>query len=195
MKEKISMLVFVIILGSISAGLLVGINNYTKPRVIKNNELKLKSSILDTFGMEYKEDTIEQVFSQNIETFQKNGVMFYKTKTNEIAFEYSGSGLWGPISGIIALKPDLETIEGIKIIHQEETPGLGGRISELEFLTQFKGKKIIPKLLIVPSGKATEKNEIDGITGATMTSKAFENILNKKLKEHLTLLQSAIKSP
>ncbi len=189
MKEKISIILFVIVLGSISSGLLVGINSWTKPKVIKNKELKLKSSILDVFGIKYEKDTIESVFSQNIETFEKNGTVFYRTKTNEIAFKYSGSGLWGPISGVIALNPDLDTIKGIKILHQEETPGLGGRIAEQEFLSQFKNKKITPKLVIVVKEKAKQENEVDGITGATMTCKSFEELLNKDIKEHLECLK------
>lgn len=188
MKEKISILLFVVILGSVSAGLLVGVNFYTKPMIIKNKELKLKLSILDTFEIKYKKNNIEQVFNQNIEIFKKDKMIFYKTKYGEIAFEYSGSGFWGIISGILALNADLKTIKGIKIIFQEETPGLGSRITESQFLAQFKNKEISPKILILPLGKAKEKNEIDGITGATMTSKAFEQILNKNIEEHLKCL-------
>ena len=57
-------------------------------------------------------------------------------------FEFEGRGLWGPIKGLVALGPDLKTLESITIIAQEETPGLGGRISETKFLDQFRKKKL-----------------------------------------------------
>ena len=87
--------------------------------------------------------------------------------------------------------PDFQTIKGITIVHQEETPGLGGRIAEKEILDRFKGKKILPQLIIQRPGKAKEQNEVDGITGATLTGKAFEKVLNSEVKKYLPLLRPA----
>ena len=187
MKEKISMIVFIIFLGTISAGLLVGINSYTTPKILKNKELKIKSSILAVLSIEYSKNEISETFAQNIEVIKKDNTVFYRSKNNEIVFEFSGSGLWGPISGVIALNPDLKTIKGIKITHQEETPGLGGRISEKEFLDGFKDKNIFQKSLAIVKGKASKDYEVDGITGATMTCKAFEDIINKNIKKFTEL--------
>lgn len=191
MKDKIKIIIFMIILGTISASLLGGINHLTFQKIQKNEELKLKSSVLAVLAIDYTKTTIEKMFEENIKIYQKAGVAFYKSRNHEIAFKFSGSGLWGPILGIIALKSDLETIVGIGIIHQEETPGLGGRISEKSFLNQFKNKRVTPRLVILPaSKKAIEANEIDGITGATMTSKAFEELINKDIKKYILLLKS-----
>jgi len=192
MKERILMIIFVIFLGTVSAGLLTSVNHYLRPKIDKNKELKFKSSLLDVFNLSYTKDKIEKIFDENIRIYHKNNFTFYKSLNNEVAFEFSGAGLWGSISGIIALKSDLETIHGLKILHQTETPGLGGRIAEKEFLDQFKNKKIIPKLLIVSATKATKENEVDAITGATMTSKAFEDILNKTIQQYLQILRSEL---
>lgn len=189
MKERILMIIFVTILGTVSAGLLTSINRSLKPKIEKNKELKFKSCLLDVFNLNYTKDNIEKIFDDNIITYQKDKYTFYRSLNNEVAFEFFGSGLWGNISGIIALNPDLETIYGLKVVHQEETPGLGGRITEREFLNQFRNKKIIPKLLLLPPGKATKENEVDAITGATMTSKSFEDILNKNIQKYLLILK------
>jgi Na+-transporting NADH:ubiquinone oxidoreductase subunit C len=97
--------------------------------------------------------------------------------------------LWGPIHGIVALLADLKTIKGITIIHQEETPGLGGRIAETDFLDKFKAKKVFPRLIIQPPGKAVAENEVDGITGATLSCKAFEAILNSEIEKYVSVIR------
>jgi len=191
MKQRILMIIFVMVLGTLSTGLLTSVNQHLKPKIEKNKELKFKSALLDVFNIEYTKENIEEVFNRNIQVFEKNNVKFYKSSDDKIAFEFLGSGLWGNITGIIALKPDLKTIYGIKVIHQEETPGLGGRIAEKEFLSQFKDKKILPQIVIISKGKAVKENEVDGITGATMTSKAFEDILNKNIQRYLAILSSS----
>lgn len=179
MKDRILLIVFVLVLGAFSSGTLTSLNYFTKQKVEKNYEIKVKSSVLDAFGFEYPIDDVEDFFEQNVDVIIKNELTFYESAEKEVAFEFNGSGLWGPISGIIALKSDLETIKGITIVHQEETPGLGGVIESKEYLDKFKGKKVIPKISIVAAGKGAEyDNEVDAITGATMTSKAFEELLN-----------------
>jgi len=101
-------------------------------------------------------------------------------KLEAVAFKLEGSGLWAPISMVIALRSDLETIHGMAILEQAETPGLGARIVEPEFLGGFVGKRIEPRIILVSRKKAKGENEVDAITGATMSSKALEEIINKE---------------
>lgn len=191
MKEKISMVVFVLILGAILTSALVAVDSYTAPRIERNKTFKVKMRVLDALDIPYTKDDVEEKFSENVTTKEVKGTTFYISEDGNTAFEISGSGLWGPVYGILALLPDLEspTIKGISIIHQEETPGLGGRIAEEDFLGKFRGKKISPKLIIQPPGKASGENEVDGITGATLSSKAFERIINAQSKEYISLLK------
>lgn len=190
MKEKLSMILFVLVLGSMLTVALVVAHDYTAPIIERNQALKIKTKVLEAFDIAHTKDDVETVFSRNIETTEKEDRMFYISRNREIAFEISGSGLWGPIHGVIAMMPDLETIKGITIIHQEETPGLGGRIAEKAYLDKFKNKKIFPELKILPPGKVRKENEVDAITGATLSCKAFEKILNSQLKEYLSLFRS-----
>jgi Na+-transporting NADH:ubiquinone oxidoreductase subunit C len=189
MNEKVKMIVFVLVLGSVLTTALVSVNALTKPLVDKNRERKLHKSVLDAFGIEFTKDRIDQVFEANVETRTRDDKDFYVTRNGEVAFVISGSGVWGPIEGAFAVMPDLKTIKGITIIHQKETPGLGGRIAEAEFLDRFKNKKILPELLILPPGKASGENQVDGITGATLSCKAFEEILNTEAKKYLALYE------
>lgn len=181
------MIIFILLLGTILSGILTGVNHYTMPIIRKNMEIKIKTSVLDAFNIVRGKDNAEEIFLNNIEIIKKNDVIFYISRKQEVGFEISGTGLWGPILGIIALKPDLKTIKGITIIHQEETPGLGGRIAEKEFLNKFRNKKVFPELKILSPGKAKKENEVDGITGATMTIKSFEELINRNVREALDI--------
>ena len=60
-----------------------------------------------------------------------------------MAVPFSGSGVWGPIEGVLALEPDMQTIRGVRFYKQEETPGLGGEIASDWFQAQFKGKTLV----------------------------------------------------
>ena len=91
----------------------------------------------------------------------------------------------------MAILPDLRTIKGINIVQQEETPGLGGRIAEKDYLAKFKGKILSPGIKIMPVGKAVNENEVDGITGATMTSEAFEELVNSQSRKYLSLIKES----
>lgn len=189
MKDKLNMIIFVIILGAISSGILTTMNYATAERIEKNQELKMKASILEAFNMEFTDDTIEDIYDNNIESYDKEGVTFYRSTVDEVGFEFNGSGLWGPITGIIALNPDLETIKGIQILHQEETPGLGGVIAEQWYLDQFKDKKVTPSLVFLKNSKENKaENEVDGISGATLTTEAFGTLLNNDIKKHKGIL-------
>lgn len=118
-----------------------------------------------------------------------------------VAVAFSGRGLWGPIKGLLSLEPDMTTIRGISFYEQEETPGLGGEIATAclggdeghvpdcpaWFRHQFEGKIIQdatgkPGIRIVRGG-ASGANEVDAISGATMTSGRIEAMLNAIIRQ------------
>lgn len=173
-KSRIWMVVLIIIVAGISAVLLTAINIYTRPKIALNEEIKLKKSVLNVFNISYAKNEIIDIFDTTIKVRAINGMAYYeyydRGKVSGVAFEMRGAGFWGPISALVALRPNLNIIKGIEILHQEETPGLGGRITEDEFKGQFKGKPVIPEI------------SIDAITGATMTSRAFKKIINENVK-------------
>ncbi len=184
------MILFILILGSVLTAALVSVDAYTAPFIEKNRIIKLQKSILTALDISYTKGDLENVFAENIEKKTVREKEFYVSGNGNTAFEIQGSGLWGPISAIIALLPDLKTIYGITIIHQEETAGLGSRIGEKDFLDRFKNKKLFPELMIVrPPAKASGENEVDGITGATFSCKAFEKIVNSESKKYISIIE------
>lgn len=88
-----------------------------------------------------------------------------------------GKGLWGPISGYIAIGPDGSTVIGANFDHESETPGLGGEITTEKFQKQFSGKNIMKNGQLAPI-------EFDAITGATKTSKGVEEMIDNTLRSY-----------
>ena len=130
MKDKIMMLVFVLVLGTILTGILVAVNYYTTPVISRNEQREIQAGILQALGIPFAEGEEQQTFAASVQARQAGEKTYYVAEGAGIAFAYAGSGLWGPINGIVALNPDLATLKGVTILHQEETPGLGSRITE-----------------------------------------------------------------
>lgn len=187
MNEKIKDIIFILILGSVSTSLLIGIKNYTMPIIARYEEMNIKKTILDAAKIDWQENSIVETFEDTIQVKESNGVTFYISPDDLFIFTFYGRGLWGMIQGIIALQKDFETIANVKIIAQEETPGLGARITEDAFLKKFERKKFSPHLKLVLRKSTTQINEIDAITGATLTSAALIQMMNESI-DHFRLI-------
>lgn len=190
--KALKIILFVVVMGSVSSALLVGVNSFTDPLISKNEELKLKSAVLDALEIPYDKLTVLDIFNDKVKVLNGDKSKFFVSAEGAAAFEFYGPGLWGPIRGVASINPDLATIKTIKILHQEETPGLGSRIAEHAFLKQFRGKYFIPKLIFMPEGKSSAKNEVDAITGATGSSRALEKLLNETLRDNASLLKERL---
>lgn len=180
-KEYIKMIIFVLVVGAVSAGLLVGIDILTKDRIAENQLFELYSAILDANEDEYSQATFIDVFENNyskLEPLEETDVVVYQhTDTKNVSFEFEGGGMWGPIKGVITLEEDFLTIVAVRILEQEETPGLGARIGEEEFLVRFVGQSF-PNITILKDREPVANNEIEGLTGATTTTGRFQTLLN-----------------
>jgi len=95
------------------------------------------------------------------------------------AFMAQGRGYGGTIDILIGLKPDNKSLQGIKIITQQETPGLGAKIINTSFLDQFNGVGVNEVELSRNGGK------IDAITGATISSTAVVNGVKQAIIKEL----------
>lgn len=187
--ERLKWLGYIVLLGSISSSVLMGVSSLI-PLDEEGVDQETKLLILNALDMEYTTENVEQVFAENIVLEELEGLTLYRNSEGSIAFEFTGRGHQGPISGLVALGPDLGSVKGLVILEQQETPGLGGRITEEEFLDQFRGVALDPELVILPAGREpTAANEVDGITGATRTSQALEEMLDQSIREVVQRLE------
>ncbi|MFL2983410.1 MAG: NADH:ubiquinone reductase (Na(+)-transporting) subunit C [Candidatus Neomarinimicrobiota bacterium] len=132
--------------------------------------------------------------SINTDTDKEN-LPIYVDKKNDIVNGYaipiSGKGLWSTLYGYFAIEPDGITVKGITFYAHKETPGLGGEVEKLWFRNNFVGKKFIDQDgnlvgIKVIKGKANpdSPHEVDGISGATITSKGLESFLVEDLEKY-----------
>lgn len=108
-----------------------------------------------------------------------------------------GSGLWDEIWGSIALEDDLKTIAGASFDHKGETPGLGAEIKDNPaFPSQFMGKLIYDdkgvytSVSVVKPGTGGSAHQVDGISGATVTSNGVTEMMVRGLKYYEPYLNS-----
>jgi Na+-transporting NADH:ubiquinone oxidoreductase subunit C len=102
-----------------------------------------------------------------------------------------GKGLWGPIWGYLSLKADGKTVYGAKFDHKSETPGLGAEISTPMFTDQFPNKVVFSDAytgIEVRKGDASGDQQVDGISGGTITSVGVQAMLENCLKPYQTFL-------
>jgi electron transport complex protein RnfG len=94
----------------------------------------------------------------------------------------AGQGYADKIEMLIGLDPQVEKITGLFVLDQKETPGLGNKIVTDAWRSQFLAKSTGQALTAV-KGNAKAGNEIDAITGATISSKAVTDIINTAVND------------
>jgi Na+-transporting NADH:ubiquinone oxidoreductase subunit C len=181
------------ILGGTCALLLTAVTSFTRPFQDANRNAERQRNILNVLEVSYSEDIssgdLVKVFEDNVKLEWYGELQSYNYTNPQgqstLAFELEGSGLWGPIKGFLSLESDMLTIKGITFHEQEETPGLGGEIGAKWFRDQFVGKKMVdsagkPGIVI---GGPEAQNQVDGITGATMTCDKVEQLINVTIEK------------
>ncbi|CAA0091631.1 Na(+)-translocating NADH-quinone reductase subunit C [BD1-7 clade bacterium] len=113
--------------------------------------------------------------------FAKVYVLEKNGKLEQVILPINGYGLWGILYGFIALGSDADTIKGLTFYSQKETPGLGGEVENPKWKAQWPGKKAYAadgKVGVeVVKGKAQNDEQIDGLSGATLTTRGVNNLV------------------
>ena len=104
-------------------------------------------------------------------------------KIQQVVLPIYGKGLWGTLWGYLAIKSDLETVQGITFFEHKETPGLGGEVDNPRWKSQWDGRKLFDEngapASQVFKGPAPSDNPyaVDGLSGATITSRGVTNLI------------------
>jgi len=192
MKGSAYTIGYAAVLGTVCAVLLTGASALTEPRRKANAKAEETRHILDVLGVPVDEaaspEDMLEAFNDNVTLARQGGLDVYAyEKTGAVAVPFAGPGLWGPVKGFLSLESDRKTIHGVTFHEQEETPGLGGEISARWFRDRFRGKSIIgadgtPGMAIRRAGGGIPgANEVDAISGATMTCDKVQAMLNKTI--------------
>lgn len=205
MSDIVRFALILFLVNLIAASLLVGVYNLTHARIEELKTLSEKEAIREVMPSSIGE------FLEPVEAEGKMGyIRVYKDKEKSILSGYIFTtrqyGYSSVIETMVGMAPDGRII-GIKILNQNETPGLGSRIVETfsgktifdaikdifskekkktTFITpwfceQFKGKRV-EALVVV---KTKTKDKIEAITGATISSKAVTDSIRKEAERIL----------
>jgi len=103
-----------------------------------------------------------------------------------------GKGLWSTLYGFLALENDLQTVAGITFYEHGETPGLGGEVDNPNWKGAWEGKEAydadgnvvisVIKGQVVPDSPNANR-QIDGLSGATLTARGVDNLIQFWLGE------------
>jgi len=197
-KKRIFPIIFMLVITLVFISVTTVIYTFTQDKIKINETLVMKRAILGAAGYEIPSvaTEVEKLYKDAVsEVKDQNDKALYYIITKPDSLEVqgyviisTGSGLWGDITAAIGIDNSKEELTGIEIIDQNETPGLGGRITESWFKYQFRGKR--GPLSLVLEGDPTDKNQIQAITGASYSSAAMKAIVNSTLAEAQNIIKS-----
>lgn len=107
-----------------------------------------------------------------------------------------GPGFQDTIKLLYGYDPARGLVIGMRVLESRETPGLGDKIfKDPAFAAEFQQLAARPTIAVVKHGTGSAANEVDGITGATISSKAVVRILNQQNQALLARLPTAAELP
>lgn len=113
-------------------------------------------------------------------------------RLDKLILPIKGYGLWSTLHGFIALENDLNTVAGIGFYEHAETPGLGGEVDNPRWKALWHGKKVYGEqgevaLRVIKGQVDTTRPasvyQVDGLSGATLTSRGVHNLIQYWLGE------------
>ncbi len=191
--------VYATVMVVIVAFLLAFVASALKPTQDANVERDRKNQILTSLNITGLTGTgIDNKYKETItETLQEAGGEVFVANVNgavKYVLPVKGRGLWGGLWGYISIDEDKQHVYGTYFDHESETAGLGARIKERWFQEQFNGKPIFTDnpqkvaLTVVKEGQSKAETEIDGVTGATLTSKGVAGMVTDGLQAYIEFL-------
>ena len=202
-------LVFTLGIAGLLAGfVLVGTYIYTAPLIAANKAEALKSAIFKVLaGCDSFEELSLVNGKLNLVTDRgkKQGrgeepqkiFMGYNKNKEFIGFAIPGSepGFQDIIGVIYGYDPSQKIIIGFEVLESKETPGLGDKIfKDAAFQENFKALKVLPDIQMVKNGQKANDNEVEAITGATISSKAIVRLLNNSMEKWKDIMDEYIKT-
>lgn len=140
----------------------------------------------------------DEAFALNSSDYKEGRLAIYECEVDgakKYVVPVYGMGLWGPIWGYVAVNDDCNTVYGAYFNHDSETAGLGAEIKDSKaWQDKFIGKTIYdangtPVLKVVKSSEVKNpQSEVDGVTGATLTSNGVSDMLQDGFTKYKDLL-------
>jgi len=161
----------------------------------RNFDSFVKAYVLDASGVRTEKPAAE-VFdmmksNKDLRTaYENRTLILFESEDGRVVIPLVGKGLWNDIWGYVALEKDMNTVSGIVMSHQGETPGLGAEIATPAHQALYKGKTIFEgsdfvSVTLRKGGAKDPAHEVDAITGGTKTSDGVSAMLRDCLSPYV----------
>jgi Na+-transporting NADH:ubiquinone oxidoreductase subunit C len=189
--------VYSIVLVVIVAFLLAFVFQVLKPMQDVNVALDTQKQILNSLNLRNLDNAEASAKYKEVVKAEKekDGMKYYECEIDgqkKTVYTVKGMGLWGGISGFIAVDADSNTVYGVYFNHEGETAGLGAEIKDnTKWQQLFQGKKIHKDgvqgiaLGVKKDAPADDENNVDAVTGATLTSDGVDKMLKDGLSKFI----------
>ncbi len=180
------MVLALVVVGALSGTALVFVYIYTQQKIQNNMNMEMARAIWDLFP-----EMDRAVVMKKVKDIHKNPaeIVDKDMKLLGYAFLAEGNGYQGTIKLMVGIGPDLTALKGIDVLESQETPGLGAEIASDKFREQFNGLSVTHPVEYVKNQTPQKPYQIEAITGATISSRAVVNIINKRVKEVREILK------
>ncbi len=172
MREAIRYGLILSIICMVAAALLAGVNSLTKSRILSQAQAEENSGLTEVMPSAASFEAV------------KNGqaLVYYRALDKEnksigVVFKAQAKGYSGIIETLAGMFDD-GTIIAIKVVSQNETPGLGTRVTGQDFISRFTNRSI------------EKLTDVQAITGATISSNAVKFSVKAKAEEIKELLRN-----
>jgi Na+-transporting NADH:ubiquinone oxidoreductase subunit C len=179
---------YMFILTAFFSSVLIGFARLTREKVQANQQIAFERALLEVFP-EIKLTSnagVHQIFIEHFEPAPSGYIFRREGLVKGYAVPVEGQGYWATIKAVIGIAEDRQTVTGMAIYEQNETPGLGARITEPDFCEAFNGLLLNdegPPIDIRPAGTELGVDAVHAITGATQTCTRLEKLINDGLTQ------------
>ena len=161
----------------------------------QNYDTFIDAYVVDARGEKVEGQDVLELLKDLPGAFDDGKFPVFEAKDGRVVIPVTGTGLWGPVWGYVALEKDMDTMAGIIMAHKGETPGLGAEIATPKYQALFVGKKIFKgdefvSVKLRKGGAQDPEHEVDAISGGTKTSDGVTAMLYNSLKHYLPLLEA-----
>ena len=181
MKQIAHIIATLTIIGIIAGGSLSLVNNWAAPKIAINQKEETERAIFLVHLDGKRYDAIKNTGFEAYKVFDESD------SSLGYSLVYSGNGFQGKIKLMIGLTDDLSKITSIEVLEQSETPGLGTKILEAPHKDQYNGLVPGSAIKLVKGVEPSNPNEVQAITGATISSRAVVTIVNEGVSRLRTL--------
>ena len=185
MREIVKLAIKLFVITAVAAIALAFTNSITKDRIAEQlaleNELARQEVLKEAESFEQvdQDEFVRIVEALSIENPVMVEESFKGLKDEDVVgytYKVLPKGYGGEITLLVGISIDGE-ITGIKVVTHSETPGLGAKATEESFQRQFAGASTDSPLTVIKAG-TPEDNQVQAITGSTITTQAITDGVN-----------------